>query len=407
MVVHVLSGQWPFPKEAVQVNPQNPKDLTPLSEFDRREDYIKEIRNEHPLLTLVENCLSNSPSHRPTSSEVHQQVSAVAADHPPSFTNRVDMLKRIKHIQYLMEQLRQEIPTRDNISGATAELKSVRDQIAALQAEVSDLKGQLQIKDAQVEDLSQLASTRGEEKEQLAKEAEQLEGRLLEVQQIRADLIDDNEVIQAEIEQFREQMAVTIEKNERLTRELEQVRQELACSQENVAELVAGPNAVIVQHSTTIPHKPLAQPPTQWSIIDKAAYDALRHAYETLEDDLRESRDENKELILKLKDSQIKTDEMIAQLQEGRDKYEAVVKENHALKKRFHSPLPPSNKSLDRQIREMESINKELVASCVVASQQLRARKEEMKQQQTRIEELEGQLAQIKLEFERVSRQVR
>ena len=99
MMVHVLSGQWPFPGEAVRVNPRNPNnpnDLVGVTEFDRREEYINLIGNEHPLMTLIQGCLSNSPSHRPTSLEVHQRVSAVAADHPPSFTNRVEMMERIK-----------------------------------------------------------------------------------------------------------------------------------------------------------------------------------------------------------------------------------------------------------------------------------------------------------------------
>ena len=98
-MVHVLSGQWPFPGEAVRVNPRNPNnpnDLVGVTEFDRREEYINLIGNEHPLMTLIQGCLINSPSHRPTSSEVHQIVSAVAADHPPSFTNRVEMMERIK-----------------------------------------------------------------------------------------------------------------------------------------------------------------------------------------------------------------------------------------------------------------------------------------------------------------------
>ena len=98
-MVHVLSGQWPFPGEVVRVNPRNPdnpNDLVGVTEFDRRGEYINLIGNEHPLMTLIQGCLINSPSHRPTSSEVHQRVSAVTADHPPSFTNRVEMMERIK-----------------------------------------------------------------------------------------------------------------------------------------------------------------------------------------------------------------------------------------------------------------------------------------------------------------------
>ena len=111
MMVHVLSGQWPFPGEAVRVNPRNPNnpnDLVGVTEFDHREEYISLIGNEHPLMTLIQQCLSNSPSHRPTSSEVHQRASAVAADHPPSFTNRVEMMERIKALSEEKERMRSD-----------------------------------------------------------------------------------------------------------------------------------------------------------------------------------------------------------------------------------------------------------------------------------------------------------
>ena len=118
MMVHVLSGQWPFPGEAVRVNPRNPNnpnDLVGVSEFDRREEYINLIGNEHPLMTLIQGCLSNSPFHRPTSSEVHQRVSAVAAEHSPSFNNRVEMMDRIKALDEENDRVRSEK------DGATAE----------------------------------------------------------------------------------------------------------------------------------------------------------------------------------------------------------------------------------------------------------------------------------------------
>ena len=111
MMVHVLSGQWPFPGEAVRVNPRKPNDVVGVTEFDRREEYINLIGNEHPLMTLIQGCLSNSPSHRPTSSEVHQRVSVVAADHPPSFTNRVEIIDRIKALGRENERVQAEKDT--------------------------------------------------------------------------------------------------------------------------------------------------------------------------------------------------------------------------------------------------------------------------------------------------------
>ena len=78
----------------------------------------------------------------------------------------------------------------------TDEGKTRQAEIDRLTREIGDLQGKLQIKNAQVEDLSQLASTRGEEKERLEKEAERLKGELLVVQQTRTD---DGKTKQAEI----------------------------------------------------------------------------------------------------------------------------------------------------------------------------------------------------------------
>ena len=166
MMVHVLSGQWPFPGEAVRVNPRNsnnPNDLVGVSEFDRRKEYINLIGNEHPLMTLIQGCLSNSPSHRPTSSEVHQRVSAVAADHPPSFTNRVEMMDRIKILSQDNERVQAEKDTtvaeknavireKEMISSELEEAQSTIDslceshsiEVEALKIEITDTKADIE-----------------------------------------------------------------------------------------------------------------------------------------------------------------------------------------------------------------------------------------------------------------------
>ena len=95
LIVHVFSGKWPFPSEAVEVDPDNPEVLFAVSEFNRRKENIKHIQDDHPLLPLVRQCLSNSPAHRPNSGEVHEKVSAVADTCPPFFTNRVELLNKI------------------------------------------------------------------------------------------------------------------------------------------------------------------------------------------------------------------------------------------------------------------------------------------------------------------------
>ena len=114
-------------------------------------------------------------------------------------------------------------------------------------------------------------------------------------------------------------------------KEVYQLKQELACTQENVAKLVgAGPNAVMVHQPVAAPANPddpPSQPPTQDCIVDRAAYDALHQAYESLESNFYSSKDSNKELMVKLQNAQIKNDEMVASLEQAKEEYEILAKD--------------------------------------------------------------------------------
>ena len=112
MMIHVLSGKWPIPNEATQVNPKNPDDpddLIAVSEFDRRKESIKLIKTDHPLLPLIKRCVSNSSSHRPTSADVLQQVSDITEENMTSFTNKIEMLEWIKTLETESKDLHDQI----------------------------------------------------------------------------------------------------------------------------------------------------------------------------------------------------------------------------------------------------------------------------------------------------------
>ena len=182
-MVHTLSGEWPFPGDAVRVNtrnPNDPNDLVGVTEFDRREEYINLIENEHPLMTLIQRCLSNSPSHRPTSSEVHQSVSAVAADHPPSFTNRVEMMDKIKTLSEQTERalLERDIAVTEKTE-ETAMLMAEKDTVVIKCERVSTMMEETQ---SAMENLCQSHS---------------IEVEALQAENV--DLKDDNEYLHATI----------------------------------------------------------------------------------------------------------------------------------------------------------------------------------------------------------------
>ena len=96
LMIHVLCGRWPMPCEPVRVNPQNRTELLPLSEAERRNQYLQDIGNAHPLMGLIHRCVSNDPEQRARAAEIVQQVEHMTRQSPPSFANRVEMLQRIR-----------------------------------------------------------------------------------------------------------------------------------------------------------------------------------------------------------------------------------------------------------------------------------------------------------------------
>ena len=57
MMVHLLSGKWPEP----QIGPIRTEAgrLIPVSEAERREEFLQIIGNEHPLMELIHGCIHN------------------------------------------------------------------------------------------------------------------------------------------------------------------------------------------------------------------------------------------------------------------------------------------------------------------------------------------------------------
>ena len=148
MMVHVLSGKWPFPGEAVRTNPKDPNKLIVVSEYDRRESTITLIQATHPLMSLIKRCLSNSPSLRPTTCKIHEQVSTVAKDSPPSFSNKAVMLETIKVLReenkYMKMKKKETRVENDTITMerdiAVAENAALTLEVEKLQEEMLQMK---------------------------------------------------------------------------------------------------------------------------------------------------------------------------------------------------------------------------------------------------------------------------
>ena len=89
MMIHMFSGQWPEP----QVGPIHTEldgRMTPVSEAERREVFLRAIGNDHPLMDLILKCIHNHPLARAHVSEIVGRLAEMVLQFPASFANRLD-----------------------------------------------------------------------------------------------------------------------------------------------------------------------------------------------------------------------------------------------------------------------------------------------------------------------------
>ena len=141
MVIHVLCGRWPFPTDFFRPDPQNPDVMLPVLELDRRAEYLRDIDQDHPLMGLISQCLSNAPTCRPEASEILRQITATASRIPERHQNKIEMLQ---HWEGQIESLtarNQTLQSQNQTLQSQNESLTARNQaeVEALRAEVERL----------------------------------------------------------------------------------------------------------------------------------------------------------------------------------------------------------------------------------------------------------------------------
>ena len=129
MMIHVLCGRWPFPADAFRPDPQNPDGLVPVSEIDRRADYLQDISPAHPLMGLIRQCLSNFPNRRPEASEILRQVTDIMSRASLTPQSKMEMQTRINFMEGQVKQL-------------STENQKKQSEVGSLRAEVERLSVQ-------------------------------------------------------------------------------------------------------------------------------------------------------------------------------------------------------------------------------------------------------------------------
>ena len=115
MMIHTFTAEWPLPSIGqTRIDPANPDRLIPVTEAERREEFLRKITPDHPLMDLIMRCLSNNPQRRPRAAEIVGRMVGVVLEHPPSFENRVEMLQRVSALLTEKRELEEEVVRKDS-----------------------------------------------------------------------------------------------------------------------------------------------------------------------------------------------------------------------------------------------------------------------------------------------------
>ena len=211
-VVHVLSGEWPMPSGAFAEDPHDPNGVVLVTEFERRRESIDKISEGHPLLGLIEQCLSNVASRRPDAAEVVLQLVAERDRVPPRTENRLELLQQNQSLRAELQQCSSEA-----VEALRREVGMIETERAEKDAEVVTLKREIEIvraesvdKDTELQAVRRasdvlLAERSLLEREQSSHESQRA-GLLREVQSFQAELALREERSRAVTESLRAQV---------------------------------------------------------------------------------------------------------------------------------------------------------------------------------------------------------
>ena len=132
MMIHVFSGKWPAPQigqtRIEKINGGNRP--VPVTEAERRKEFLDDIGKDHPLMDLILKCIENHSLSRARASEIVERLAEMVKEFPV-FANRLEMLNQIKADEGKIDILKEEHSTA---------IEALQSQIRLLKAEVEELK---------------------------------------------------------------------------------------------------------------------------------------------------------------------------------------------------------------------------------------------------------------------------
>ena len=190
LMIHMFSGSWPEPQIG-QIRTEPDGKMTPVSEAERREVFLRSIGNDHPLMDLILKCIHNHPKSRAHASEIVERLTEMAFQFPASFANRLDMLQQIHAVEEEKRALTEAGERKDRvIKQKISEIFFRKNEVQALTEERNQKDRVIQKKNKQISLLREVVQAK--EKQNTA-EIDQLKlAHSSEVEQLRLQVRDLN-----------------------------------------------------------------------------------------------------------------------------------------------------------------------------------------------------------------------
>ena len=241
LMIHMFSGRWPEP----QVGPNRIDNgrMIPVSEAKRREVFLRDIGNDHPLIDQIFRCIDNDPQRRIHASEILEHTSALKSQFPPSSNNYLEMVTRMEALEeekrilkeegeVIVQMKEQQIVTLgEEVQQRT---ETIERQKLAHCNEIMELQQQTKNANTQMQLQKSLTKAKIEEIKSLASQIETLSGerKALEQQLItqRQQLEETVMTLRTEILTLKSDTSKSAQLNDSLQLEMSTLKQNVTAS---------------------------------------------------------------------------------------------------------------------------------------------------------------------------------
>ena len=165
LAIFVLSQTFPKPLAAAYMDAR--RRMVGRTELERRGEYVQQIqrqlREDHPLIKMIQRCLSNLPEDRPTVDLVVDFLEQARAEVNDSEydTSKLALAQALSQKTQLLQDKDElvEQKTRENqtlnqqVMAKEEQIESQQEQIETQQAEITDLQRKLQVRKVQLQEI--------------------------------------------------------------------------------------------------------------------------------------------------------------------------------------------------------------------------------------------------------------